>query len=436
MNKRLFAVIIVVTAISLSGIIITQFYWVKDALLMKNEQFYQNAHLGLKRVVNQVMALQHDSVKAAKFLNLGEDQNYHEQFIRSLDTNLIKTMIDSEFRNLELCDVYYYGIYYKDKPKFIMISNPDYRKQLLQSEHKAQISCIFQEEKFMLAVFFPMQKPFVFSKMQVYIILSGIFMLIVIVGFWLTARSYLRQKRLSEMKTDFVNNMTHEFKTPIATVSFTSELLKKDNIRNNPGKVTNYADIIFSESQRLKNQVDQVLQVAILDRGDYKLKLRQVDVHQIIRQVAERFDIVVSERDGHIRQRLNAARNFIAADPQHIASVLNNLVDNANKYSPEKPEITISTHSDRKGIMITVEDRGIGMNDSDRKDIFKKFHRISTGNLHDVKGFGIGLFYVKTIIEAHGGRIDVKSKPGKGSAFAVWVPFKKVVQTADADQRT
>lgn len=436
MNKRLFAVIIVVTAISLSGIIITQFYWVKDALVMKNEQFYQNAHLGLKRVVNQVMALQHDSVTAAKFLNLGEDQNYHEQFIRSLDTNLIKSMINSEFRNLELCDVYYYGIYFKDKPKFIMISNPDYRKQLLQSDHKAQISCIFQEEKFMLAVFFPMQKPFVFSKMQVYIILSGVFMLIVIVGFWLTARSYLRQKRLSEMKTDFVNNMTHEFKTPIATVSFTSELLKKDNIRNNPEKVTNYADIIFSESQRMKNQVDQVLQVAILDRGDYKLNLRQVDVHQIIRQVAERFDIVVTERDGHIRQRLNAARKFIAADPQHIASVLNNLVDNANKYSPEKPEITISTHSDRKGIVITVEDRGIGMNDSDRKDIFKKFHRISTGNLHDVKGFGIGLFYVKTIIEAHGGRIDVKSKPGKGSAFAVWVPFKKVVQTADADQRT
>jgi two-component system phosphate regulon sensor histidine kinase PhoR len=317
-----------------------------------------------------------------------------------------------------------------------MISNPDFRDQLLQSEHKAQISCIFQDEKFMLAVFFPMQKPFVFSKMQVYIILSGIFMLIVIVGFWLTARSYLRQKRLSEMKTDFVNNMTHEFKTPIATVSFTSELLKKDNIRNNPEKVTNYADIIFLESQRLKNQVDQVLQVAILDRGDYKLMLRQVDVHQIIRQVAERFDIVVSERDGQIRQRLNAARKFIAADPQHIASVLNNLVDNANKYSPEKPEITISTHSDRKGIVITVEDHGIGMNDNDRKDIFKKFHRISTGNLHDVKGFGIGLFYVKTIIEAHGGRIDVKSKPGKGSAFAVWIPFKKVVQTPDADQRT
>jgi two-component system phosphate regulon sensor histidine kinase PhoR len=436
MNKRLFTVIIVVTAISLSGIIITQFYWVKDALVMKNEQFYQNAHLGLKRVVNQVMALQNDSVTAAKFLNLGEDQNYHEQFIRSLDTNLIRSMINSEFRNLELCDIFYYGIYPKDSDDFIMISNQDFRKELLQSEHKAQISCIFQEEKFMLAVFFPMQKPFVFSKLQVYIILSGIFMLIVIAGFWLTARSYIRQKRLSEMKTDFVNNMTHEFKTPIATVSFTSELLKKNNISNNPEKVAGYADIIFSESQRLKNQVDQVLQVAILDRGDYKLKLWQVDVHQTIRQVAERFDIVVSERDGHIRQRLNAARNIIAADAQHIASVLNNLVDNANKYSPEKPEITISTHSDRKGIMITVEDRGIGMNDSDRKDIFKKFHRISTGNLHDVKGFGIGLFYVKTIIEAHGGRIDVKSKPGKGSTFFVWIPFKKDNKTADAQKQS
>lgn len=225
------------------------------------------------------------------------------------------------------------------------------------------------------------------------------------------------------MKTDFVNNMTHEFKTPIATVSFTSEMLQKENIRTNPEKVAGYADIIFTESQRLKNQVDQVLQVAILDKKDYSLKLQPVDVHQLINQVVERFEIVVSERNGHIMKRLNAAGNIITADAQHITNVLNNLFDNANKYSPEKPEITISTHSDRKGIMITVDDCGIGMSDRDTREIFKKFHRVSTGNLHDVKGFGIGLFYVKTIIEAHGGWIDVKSKPGKGSTFLVWVPF-------------
>lgn len=423
MNKMLFKIIIIVTAISLTGIIITQFHWVKDALVMKNEQFHQNANLGLKRVVNQIMMLQNDSLTADKFLNLGEDQNYHEQFIGSLDTNLIKSMIDSEFRNLELCDVYYYGIYRINSPDFVMISNPDYTQELLDSDHKAQISCIFQKEKFVLAVFFPLEKPFVFSTMQVYIILSGVFMLIVIVGFWLTASSYLRQKRLSEMKTDFVNNMTHEFKTPIATVSFTSEMLQKENIRTNPEKVAGYADIIFTESQRLKNQVDQVLQVAILDKKDYSLKLQPVDVHQLINQVVERFEIVVSERNGHIMKRLNAAGNIITADAQHITNVLNNLFDNANKYSPEKPEITISTHSDRKGIMITVDDCGIGMSDRDTREIFKKFHRVSTGNLHDVKGFGIGLFYVKTIIEAHGGWIDVKSKPGKGSTFLVWVPF-------------
>jgi two-component system phosphate regulon sensor histidine kinase PhoR len=261
--------------------------------------------------------------------------------------------------------------------------------------------------------------------MQVYIILSAVFMIIVIAGFWLTAGSLLKQKKLSEMKTDFVNNMTHEFKTPISTISFTSEILKKENIRTNPDKVTNYAEIIFSESQRLKNQVDQVLQVAILDRNDYSLQLAEVNVHEVITELIDRFGIAIKERDGKILKRLNAAEYKVVADRYHISNILTNLLDNANKYSPQSPEITISTHSNRKGLYITIDDRGIGIAESDKDEIFKKFHRVSTGDIHDVKGFGIGLFYVKAMVNAHGGKIDVKSKPGKGSSFIVWLPFKK-----------
>lgn len=424
MKKRLFSVIIIITAFALTGIIITQFYWVKDALNTKNEQFYQNANLGLKRVVNQIMSLQNDSATAVKFRNLTEEQNYHVEFVYSLDTNLISKMIRAEFKNLELCNVFYFGIYQKETHDFVMLNNPTYESRVLVSEHKAQISCVFQKEKFILAVYFPLEKPFIYSSMQVYIILSAVFMIIVIIGFWLTAGSLLRQKKLSEMKTDFVNNMTHEFKTPIATISFTSEILKKENIRTNPEKISNYADIIFSETQRLKNQVDQVLQVAILDRQDYRLKYTDVDIHAVILELTERFGISIEERGGKILKRLNAARYTIFGDRYHITNVLNNLIENANKYSPETPEITISTHSNRKGIYISVADRGIGIAETDQADIFKKFHRVSTGDLHDVKGFGIGLYYVKAMVQSHNGKIDVKSKPGKGSTFILYFPFK------------
>lgn len=424
MNKRLPNIIIIITAIALSGIIITQYFWVKDALIMKNDQFYQNANLGLKRVVNQLMSLQNDSATASRFLNLTEGENYHTQFIRSLSPELIEAMINSEFQNLELSDKFYYGIYNKNTKKFVMLSNQDFKDEILNSEHKATISCIFQKDQFVLAAYFPFERAFIYSHMQLYVILSAAFMLITIAGFWQTARSFLRQKKLHEMKTDFVNNMTHELKTPIATISVTSEMLMKENIRVNPEKVKNYADIIFNENQRLKNQVDQVLHVAILDRKNYKLRISQVDIHEQINQVVNRFEIAVTERGGKFMKRLNAANPEVEGDKNHLLNVLTNLVDNANKYSPETPEITISTSNNRKGIHIVVEDRGIGIAENDLKDIFKKFHRISTGDLHDVKGFGIGLFYVKSIVIAHGGSVNVKSKPGRGSSFTIWLPFK------------
>lgn len=267
MRSKVFNVIVIATTIALSGIIVTQYFWVKDALNMKNDQFYQTAHLGLKRVVNQLMALQNDTSTASKFYAKPNRHNYHTQFIQSLNPELIREMISSEFNNLELCETYHYGIYDKNTERFILINNKEYHNELLHSDHLEPISCIFQENQFILAVHFPLQQTYVVSKMQLYIILSAVFMLIVISGFWFVASSHLRQKKLSEMKTDFVNNMTHELKTPIATISVTSELLMNEVIQKIPERVSKYATIIFHENQRLKNQVEQVLHVAILDRS-------------------------------------------------------------------------------------------------------------------------------------------------------------------------
>ncbi len=424
MNNKLFTGIIIITAIALTGIIITQFFWVKDALKTKNEQFNQNTHLGLKRVVNQLMTLQRDSLTAKEHQNCSESENYHTRFIKSLDQGLLKRMINSEFKNLELCKVYYFGIYDKDTHEFVILSDSSNVYELLHSEHKATISCVFQKDQYVLVVYFPLQHVFVFNNMQLYVSLSGIFMLIVIAGFWLTAHSFLKQKKLSEMKTDFVNNMTHELKTPIATISISSEMLKKKEVQQYQDRVDKYAHIIFIENERLKHQVDSVLQVAVLERKNYELKLIKLNIHELIEQATYRFELAVTERNGFVKKRLNAANNIIFADANHLANVLNNLLDNAIKYSPESPEITISTHSNKKGIFITVEDRGIGIEHDQLKNVFKQFHRVSTGDLHDVKGFGLGLYYVKSIVAAHKGTITVKSTIGKGSSFTVFFPLK------------
>ncbi|MFP4470356.1 MAG: sensor histidine kinase [Bacteroidales bacterium] len=425
MKSKTITITIVVTTLALIGVIITQLYWVKNSMELQREQFHQNVQLGMKRVVNQLMALQNDTAVSSQFLTTTDMGTIHNQFIRSVDPDLIDSMISRELRNLRVSDTYYYGVVEKNNQEFIIVSNPGMKESLLSSVHQVLISCIFQKDQYTLSVYFPQQESFIMNRMILNIILSAFFMLVIIGSFMFIITSLFRQKRLSEIKTDFVNNMTHEFKTPISTVSVASEMLMKENVLSNPEKIVRYAQIIYDENIRLKNQVEHVLQVAILDRRDYKLKLRQVDVHELLEQVSKSFDVPLKQRDGELRMRLNAADSVIYADRNHLTNVFHNLLDNANKYSPERPEITVSTTSSRKGIKITVQDRGIGMPEDQARHIFKKFHRIPTGNIHDVKGFGIGLYYVRTIVEAHAGTIKVHSSPGKGSDFVLFLPFGK-----------
>jgi two-component system, OmpR family, phosphate regulon sensor histidine kinase PhoR len=333
-------------------------------------------------------------------------------------------MISNEFKLLDVCDRYYYGIYEIATREFVLSNQPEYTDQILSSNNFTTISCVFQEDQFRLAVYFPMHKRFIINQMQAYIILSAFFTLIIIAGFWFIISMLLRQKKISQMKSDFVNNMTHELKTPIATISVASEILMSEAMRSAPEKSREYARIINDENKRLKEQVEHVLQVAMLDKSDFQLKLARLDAHRIINQIIEKFDMTMESRDGTFHKRLNAANSTIFADKNHITNVVQNLIDNAIKYSPESPMVTISTRSSTDGFYLEVEDRGIGIEPQNLKVIFQQFHRIPTGNVHDVKGFGIGLFYVKNIVEAHGGSINVTSRPGKGSSFTVYLPFK------------
>ncbi|MFH0867491.1 MAG: HAMP domain-containing sensor histidine kinase, partial [Bacteroidota bacterium] len=284
-------------------------------------------------------------------------------------------------------------------------------------------SCLMRDECYILSIYFPDEKNYLTRQMIWWLVLSAFFLLIVIISFSYVVMNLFRQKKLSEMKTDFVNNMTHEFKTPIATISLASEMLLKPNVHESSEKTVRYANIIYDENSRLKNQVEQVLQIAVLDRGTIKLKKKEIKLHEIIEEAAESFEMLVKQREGKLHLELNAKQDTLEADPVHIFNIINNLLDNANKYSPETPDIRIKTWNEFKGIMVSVEDKGIGISQENQKHVFKKFYRVHTGNIHDVKGFGLGLFYLKTIVEAHDGTVFLHSELKKGTRFEIFLPI-------------
>jgi two-component system phosphate regulon sensor histidine kinase PhoR len=226
------------------------------------------------------------------------------------------------------------------------------------------------------------------------------------------------------MKNDFINNMTHEFKTPIATISLAADSIGSPMIMSHPDKIKRFVDIIRQENRRMNSQVERVLQMAMIDKKDFQLSLDDLNLHEVIQQAVDNFSLQVERREGTLRVDLQAKRPVVEGDATHIASIIHNLLDNANKYSPEKPDISISTRDVPMGVEITVTDKGIGISKEARKHIFDKFYRVHTGNIHDIKGFGLGLSYVKAIMTAHKGLVDVKSEPGKGSSFSLTFPHR------------
>lgn len=276
-----------------------------------------------------------------------------------------------------------------------------------------------------LFVHFPNRERFIWKSVWATSMLSLFFTAIILFCFIYTIQVIFKQKKLSEIKNDFINNMTHEFKTPIATISLAADSMTNPNIINNPSRLERFANIIKEENRRMNKQVEKVLQMALLEKEEFKLKPKEINVHDVIEMAVQNIGLQIEKREGILKEELLAENPMIVADEVHLTNVVYNLLDNANKYSPEHPHITIHTEDVvGGGVKIIVTDRGIGMSRENQRKIFDKFYRVSTGNVHDVKGFGLGLSYVKRIVEAHGGSIHVKSEVNKGSQFVLYFPSK------------
>src|ERR1051325_8464921 len=278
-----------------------------------------------------------------------------------------------------------------------------------------------------LVVIDPNLNKLVVKSLRWNIAASALFSLIIIAAFYLTVRTMLRQKKIGDIKNDFINNMTHEFKTPIATISLAVDALKNEKVMFNKEKMDYFGSIIKEENQRMNRQVETILRASQLEKQEVELNLKPIHVHEIIKDVVDNFTLQLEEKKGKAELQLNAQTDTINADEVHLSNLINNLVDNAMKYSKETipPEIKVTTSSTTKYLVIRIEDNGIGMNRETVRRIFERFYRAHTGNIHNVRGFGLGLSYVKTMVEALGGDIKVDSTPGKGSAFTIDLPLRK-----------
>ena len=340
-----------------------------------------------------------------------------------LDTSKLKEIIDASLKAHGIKTLFRYGVTEYAPNNFVLLSKNAPLSELFRTPYSVDLfrRSMFDESK-KLKLLFPDRKKFLYSSMSPMILSSSIFFLMVVAAFILSFQIIFKQKKLSDMKTDFINNMTHELKTPIATISIASEMLKDNSISQSKDNREKYASIIFDENKRLYNHVEQVLQIARLEKGELQLNLDDRDLHTIISTTASRFNLILEEMNGKIELNLNAEHSILKVDEMHFTNVINNLIDNAVKYNDKSPLIKINTFNIITGIQIEVQDNGVGLSKEDQQKVFEKFYRVSKGNVHDTKGFGLGLSYVQSIVEKHNGKVWVESKLKEGSKFIIQLP--------------
>ncbi|MBM3444443.1 MAG: HAMP domain-containing histidine kinase [Bacteroidetes bacterium] len=446
--KKLFSLITVLITLSLIGIIAIQYSWLKNVTAIRKDQIAGKVEMVEFEVVE---ALVEEKLQSAPQLPIdvlpkgAQDQllqllgpqtiaerfsveEVRQKFEKAFEANGLKGA-KFEFAVLSNTNEYgpelaspgyelHYELGLKDSANYWIHVWP------LVSLTEEETAPLAPEEKLVLIIH-DMQD-FVLRSVGWMIGVAVIFTLIIIAAFYLTIRTILTQKKLSEMKTDFINNMTHELRTPLATIAIAVDTLKNEKVIGNRDQLLSIGQIIKNENLRMNTQVEQILQAAQLDVHQVLKGKVELHLHEVMRKIQDKFSLQIAERNAQVRYQLNASDDVVMGHPVHFVNMISNLIDNALKYSKEDvpPSIMVSTENVRRSIVITVQDNGIGMTKDTQSKVFDKFYRAHTGNVHNVKGFGLGLNYTRKMVEAHNGTIAVKSQLGEGSTFTVTLPLK------------
>ncbi|MCP4580739.1 MAG: HAMP domain-containing histidine kinase [candidate division Zixibacteria bacterium] len=340
-----------------------------------------------------------------------------------IDSEALDSSIAANLRDAGIDLDYVYGVVSLDDDSLRIEEPSGYSEELENSEFKASL---FPHDIFatpnILSLYFPDHDIYMIKQIRPLLFATILFMLVIVICFIYTIKTIISQKMFGRFMVDFINNMTHEFKTPISSISLACEAIAKPEILSRQDKVSRYSQMIKDENLRMRNQVEKILQMAVLEERDFDLELTDIDLHELINQAVRNITLQVENRGGKITTVLEAGNHTIKADFVHLSNIIHNLLDNANKYSPDAPTITIMTTNSGNQIIIGIQDRGVGINEKAIKQVFNKYYRVPTGNIHDVKGFGLGLSYVKLMVEALGGSIDLESEPGQGTLVELSFP--------------
>jgi two-component system, OmpR family, phosphate regulon sensor histidine kinase PhoR len=379
----------------------------------------------LRRIHIRATSLRNTAERAVTEIKMLDDTR--------IDQKELEQILTEELNNRNIPIPFQYGII-RDST-FLMCSEKPDSVALLSAPFRTELypNNIFRRN-ILLSLYFPARDQYIFTSIGWLLGASFLFSMIILIAFSFSVFIILKQKKISEMKAEFINNMTHEFKTPIATISVATDSILNEKVISDRDKVEYFAAMIKKENQRMNQQVEDILTIARLEKKELDFKWEMVDIHELISEVCDVIRIQVEQRGGKILTVLDSRKPVIRADRQHLSNAVFNLLDNANKYSPVTPEITVRITGKDQGLLLTVADKGTGMSKQVQSKIFERFYRQPSGNVHNVKGFGLGLSYVKAIVEAHRGTISVHSELGKGSTFTLLLPYNHI--SASLNEKT
>ena len=445
--KKVFPVIVVLITLSLLGLIYIQFSWIHNASIVRREQIEERAINVLDRVREEMLARTGPAIrlKMNNTVVRPTERGLTIDKFNSLDLNIgvSDRFTTAEVRNLLISGLKREGL--DTTFEFAIVGKGNFGESSIKMQSNGfpnMATAVARDSVNYLVKYMPLLGSYEYmtDNTETMVVLQPrnnmsfllslgkmvaggiLFTGVIITAFALTIRTMLNQKKISEIKSDFINNMTHELKTPLATISLAIDAIGNEKVMDNKEKIRYFSGIIKEENKRMNKQVESILQSALLEKNEIGLKLQATDVHDVITHTVENIQLQLASKNGHVELRLDAINPIIKADDVHFSNVIFNLLDNAIKYSKENLEVIISTYSTRKNLVITISDNGIGMSRDTISRIFEKFYRAHTGNVHNVKGFGLGLSYVKAIMDAHKGKIKVESAVGKGSKFTLEFP--------------
>ena len=405
--------------ITIVALFVTQAYWFNKSFDLQERQFDERINITLRNVADKLLKLDHDSISKIEPITKLSSNEFYVQTNCYYSIKSLDSLLKYEFSSRNIDIEYDYVILSTEIQELVLGNSVTY---LFNANDFACIERADGKENVNFKLSLTNKTTYLINSMGIWMY-SSMSLLALLAVFTFIVISIIKGKKLSLLKKDFVNNMTHELKTPIANISVASDAIRNRKIQMDDLKLQKYADIIYKENIRLHHLVDQVLQISAMEKEEESLSFEEVDIHEMIKNVVFSFEALIQESKGNINLDLEAENFHLKADELHISNVIYNLINNAIKYSNSSPDISIKTHSRKNGFVMEIRDKGIGVSKENQERIFDKFFRAETGNLHNTKGYGLGLSYVKLMVEKHNGSIKFKNNIDVGSTFIIFLPI-------------